>query len=50
MDTNSVAYYRIRMWNRIEKINENRILMYPLYYRIKFEYHIKFEYEYGYLY
>ena len=37
-DTNSVGYCRIRIWNRIEKINENRIWMYLLYYRIKFEY------------
>ena len=44
MDTDSVGYCRIRMWNRIEKINENRIRMYPFYY------HIKFEYGYGYPY
>ena len=44
MDTDSVGYCRIRMWNQIEKINENRIRIYPIYY------HIKFEYGYGYLY
>jgi hypothetical protein len=44
MDTDSVRYYRIWMWNRIEKNNKNRIRMYPLYY------HVKFEYGYGYLY
>ena len=44
-DTNSVGYCGIQMWNnRIEKINENRIWMYSLYY------HIKFQYEYGYTY
>ena len=43
-DKDNVGYYRIRIWNRIEKINKNRIRMYPLYY------HIKFEYEYGYPY
>ena len=30
-DTDSVRYCRIRMWNRIEKINENWIGMYPLF-------------------
>ena len=40
----SVGYCRIRMWNRIEKINGNRIRMYLLYY------HIKFKYRYGYPY
>ena len=30
-DTNSVGYCGIRMWNnRTEKINENRIRIYPL--------------------
>jgi len=43
-DTDGVGYCRIRIWNRIEKINENRIRMYPLYY------YTKFEYGYGYLY
>ena len=43
-NTDSVRYCRIRIWNRIEKINENRIRMYPLYY------HTKFEYGYRYLY
>ena len=43
-DTDSVGYCRIRMWNRIEKTNDNRIRMYPLCY------HIKFEYGYGYPY
>ena len=43
-DMDSVAYCRIRMWNQIEKTNENRIRMYPLYY------HIKFKYGYGYPY
>ena len=36
-DTNSVGYCRIRMWNRIEKINENRIWMYSLCYHIRIE-------------
>jgi hypothetical protein len=40
MDTDSVGYCRIQMWNRIEKNNENPIRMYPLYYHIKFEYTI----------
>jgi len=31
-DTDSVGYCRIRMWNRIEKINKNHIQTYPLYY------------------
>jgi hypothetical protein len=39
----SVRYYQIWMWNRIEKNNENWILMYPLYC------YIKFEYRYGYV-
>ena len=43
-DTDSVGYYRIRIWNRIEKINENRIRMYLLYYRIKFEYGYRYPY------
>ena len=43
-DTDCVGYCRIQIWNRIEKINANRIRMYPLYY------HIKFEYGYGYPY
>ena len=43
-DTDSVGYCRIRIWNRIEKINKNRIRMYPL------SCHIKFEYGYEYLY
>ena len=37
-DTDGVGYCRIRIWDRIEKINENRIRMYPLYYYTKFEY------------
>jgi len=43
-DTDSVRYYRIRIWNRIEKINENRIRMYPLYFHIKFEYRYWYPY------
>ena len=43
-DTNNVGYCRIRIWNWIEKINENQIRMHPLYY------HIKLEYGYGYPY
>ena len=45
-DRDSVRYCRIRIWNRIEKINENRIRMYPLYYHIKFEYGYKYPYWY----
>ena len=40
------GYYRIWRWNRIEKINKNRIRMYPLYYHIKLEYGCGYPYWY----
>ena len=43
-DTDSVGYCRIQMGNQIEKINENLIRMYPLYYQVEFEYRYGYPY------